>query len=81
MGSYAALGICLAVVIFAKGAQDKATASSAAFTNALCGTTGLGLYGIIFRGKRLIATMVISGACGGLILDLGQVAATNFAYY
>jgi PTS system beta-glucosides-specific IIC component len=80
MGNYAALGICLAVAIFAKGAQDKTTASSAAFTNALCGITEPGLYGIILRDKRLIATMVISGACGGLILGLGQVAATNFAY-
>ena len=32
------------------------------------------------RDKRLIATMVVSGACGGLVLGLGQVAATNFAF-
>jgi PTS system beta-glucosides-specific IIC component len=80
MGNYAALGICLAVAIFAKNNQDKTTASSAAFTNALCGITEPGLYGIILRDKRLIAAMVISGACGGLVLGLGQAAATNFAF-
>lgn len=35
---------------------------------------------VILRDKRLIATMVVSGACGGLVLGLGQVAATNFAF-
>lgn len=80
MGNYAALGICLAVMLFAKDPQDKTAAGSAAFTNALCGITEPGLYGVILRDKRLIATMVVSGACGGLVLGLGQVAATNFAF-
>ncbi len=35
LGGYAALGICLAVAVFAKNSGDKATAGSAAFTNAL----------------------------------------------
>lgn len=80
MGNYAALGICLAVAIFAKNAGDKTTAGSAAFTNALCGITEPGLYGIILRSKWLLGTMVLSGALGGLILGLGGVAATNFAF-
>ena len=80
MGNYAVLGICLAVAIFAKNAADKTTASSAAFTNALCGITEPSLYGIVLRSKLLLATMVISGACGGLVLGLGKVAATNFAF-
>ena len=51
MGNYAALGICLAVAVFAKNAGDKTTAGSAAFTNALCGITEPGLYGIILRSN------------------------------
>ena len=80
MGNYAALGICLAVALFAKNAGDKATAGSAAFTNALCGITEPGLYGIILRNKWLIGSMIVSGAIGGLILGIGKVAATNFAF-
>lgn len=80
MGNYAALGVCLAVAVFAKNSGDKATAGSAAFTNALCGITEPGLYGVILRNKWLIGTMVLSGAVGGLILGIGGVAATNFAF-
>lgn len=80
MGNYAALGVCLAVALFAKNAGDKATAGSAAFTNALCGITEPGLYGIILRNKWLIGSMIFSGAVGGLILGIGKVAATNFAF-
>ena len=80
MGNYAALGVCLAVALFAKNAGDKATAGSAAFTNALCGITEPGLYGIILRSKWLIGSMIVSGAVGGLILGIGKVAATNFAF-
>ena len=80
MGNYAALGICLAVAVFAKNAGDKATAGSAAFTNALCGITEPGLYGIILRSKWLLGTMIVSGAAAGLILGIGGVAATNFSF-
>lgn len=80
MGNYAALGVCLAVAVFAKNSVDKATAGSAAFTNALCGITEPGLYGVILRNKWLIGTMALSGAVGGLILGIGGVAATNFAF-
>ena len=80
MGNYAALGICLAVALFAKNTSDKATAGSAAFTNALCGITEPGLYGIILRNKWLIGVMVMSGAVGGLVLGIGGVAATNFSF-
>lgn len=80
MGNYAALGICLAVAVFATNKGDKATASSAAFTNALCGITEPGMYGIILRSKWLIGAMVGSGAIAGLVLGIGKVAATNFAF-
>lgn len=80
MGNYAALGVCLAVAVFAKNSGDKATAGSAAFTNALCGITEPGLYGVILRNKWLIGSMVLSGAVGGLVLGIGGVAATNFAF-
>ena len=80
MGGYAALGICLAVAVFAKNSGDKATAGSAVFTNALCGITEPGLYGIILRSKWLLGTMVFSGAAAGLVFGIGGVAATNFAF-
>jgi PTS system beta-glucosides-specific IIC component len=80
MGNYAVLGICLAVAVFAKNKNEKATASSAAFTDALCGITEPGLYGVILRNKKLIAAMVCSGALAGLVLGIGKVAATNFAF-
>ncbi|MDO4466829.1 MAG: PTS transporter subunit EIIC [Bacillota bacterium] len=80
MGNYAALGVCLAVAVFAKNANDKTTAASSAFTNALCGITEPSLYGIILRDKLLIGTMVLSGAVAGLVLGIGKVAATNFAF-
>ncbi|NCB32832.1 MAG: hypothetical protein EOM64_02945 [Erysipelotrichia bacterium] len=80
MGNYAVLGICLAVAVFAKNKNDKATASSSAFTNALCGITEPSLYGIVMRSKLLLATMVASGALAGLVLGIGGVAATNFAF-
>ena len=80
MGNYAALGICLAVMLFAKSAQDKTAAGSAAFTNALCGITEPGLYGIVLRNKLLIAVLILSGAIGGLVLGIGHAAATNFAF-
>lgn len=80
MGNYAALGICLAVAVFAKNSGDKATAGSAAFTNALCGITEPGLYGIILRSKWLLGTMILSGATAGLVLGIGGVAATNFSF-
>ena len=53
---------------------------SAAFTNALCGITEPGLYGIILRSKWLLGTMVFSGAAAGLVFGIGGVAATNFAF-
>ena len=80
LGGYAALGICLAVAVFAKNSGDKATAGSAAFTNALCGITEPGLYGIILRSKWLLGTMVFFGAAAGLVFGIGGVAATNFAF-
>lgn len=80
MGNYAALGICLAVAVFAKNAGDKTTAGSAAFTNALCGITEPGLYGIILRSKWLLGAMIVSGAAAGLVLGIGGVAATNFSF-
>ena len=80
LGGYAALGICLAVAVFAKNSGDKATAGSAAFTNALCGITEPGLYGIILRSKWLLGTMVFYGAAAGLVFGIGGVAATNFAF-
>lgn len=80
MGNYAALGICLAVAVFAKNTGDKTTAGSAAFTNALCGITEPGLYGIILRSKWLLGVMVVSGATAGVILGIGGVAATNFSF-
>ena len=80
MGNYAILGICLAVMVFAKNDKDKGVAGSAAFTNFLCGITEPGLYGIILRSKKLIAAMICSGALAGLVLGLGNVGATNFAF-
>lgn len=80
MGNYAALGICLAVALFAKNAGDKATAGSAAFTNALCGITEPALYGIVLRSKWLLGVMIFSGAAAGLVLGIGGVAATNFSF-
>lgn len=80
MGNYAALGICLAVAVFAKNPGDKTTAGSAAFTNALCGITEPGLYGIILRNKWILGTMILSGAVAGLVLGIGGVAATNFSF-
>ena len=68
------------MAVFAKNAGDKATAGSAAFTNALCGITEPGLYGIILRSKWLLGTMIVSGAAAGLILGIGGVAATNFSF-
>lgn len=80
MGNYAVLGICLAVAVFAKNANDRTTAGSGAFTNALCGITEPSLYGIVMRSKTLLGTMILSGAIGGLVLGIGKVAATNFAF-
>lgn len=80
MGNYAILGICLAVMIFAKNREDKGVAASAAFTNFLCGITEPGLYGIILRSKKLIAVMICAGGVAGLVLGLGNVGATNFAF-
>jgi len=80
MGSYAVLGICLAVLVFAKNGHDKEVAGSAAFTNFLRGITEPGLYGIVLRSKYLIGTMICSGAIAGLVLGIGQVGATNFAF-
>lgn len=80
MGNYAVLGICLAVAVFAKNKNDRATASSGAFTNALCGITEPSLYGIIMRSKMLLVTMICAGALGGLVLGIGKVAATAFAF-
>ncbi len=80
MGNYAILGICLAVAIFGHKKADKGVAGSAAFTNALCGITEPGLYGVVLREKRLIAVMIASGGVAGLILGIGRVGATNFAF-
>lgn len=80
MGNYVILGICLAVGLFAKNKNDQGTALSAAFTNALCGITEPGLYGIVLRSKKLLGVMLASGALAGLVLGLGHVAATNFAF-
>ncbi len=80
MGNYAILGICLAVAIFAQNPGDKTTAGSAAFTNALCGITEPALYGIVLRSKWLLGVMILSGAAAGLVLGIGKVAATNFAF-
>lgn len=80
MGNYAVLGICLAVALFAKNQEDKGVAASAAFTNFLCGITEPGLYGVILRSKKLIATMICSGAIAGLVLGIGKVGAVNFAF-
>lgn len=80
MGNYAVLGICLAVAVFAKSQKDREVAGSAAFTDALCGITEPGLYGVILRNKLLIGIMIASGALAGLVLGLGNVGATNFAF-
>lgn len=80
MGNYAVLGICLAVMVFAKNQEDKSVAGSAAFTNFLCGITEPGLYGVVLRNKKLIAALIYSGGLAGLIMGLGNVGATNFAF-
>ncbi|MEE6158078.1 PTS transporter subunit EIIC [Olsenella sp. YH-ols2221] len=80
MGNYAVLGICLAVMVFAKNQEDKGVAGSAAFTDFLCGITEPGLYGVILRNKKLIAVMICSGGLAGFIMGLGNVGATNFAF-
>lgn len=80
MGNYAVLGICLAVAVFAKNQEDKGIAGSAAFTDFLCGITEPGLYGIVLRNKKLIAALICSGGLAGLIMGLGNVGATNFAF-
>lgn len=80
MGGYAVLGICLAVAAFAKSKEDKGVALSAAFTQFLCGIGEPALYGIIMREKKLIGTMVIGGGLAGLVLGIGKVGCTNFAF-
>jgi PTS system beta-glucosides-specific IIC component len=80
MGNYAILGICLAVLLFAKNKELQTTAGSASFTLALCGISEPCLYGVILKDKRFIGIMCFAGACGGLLCSLFDVAAVNFAY-
>jgi PTS system beta-glucosides-specific IIC component len=80
MGGYAVLGICLAVMFFAKNKEDRGVAASAAFTQFLCGIGEPALYGIVMREKKLIGTMVIGGGLAGLVLGIGKVGCTNFAF-
>jgi PTS system beta-glucosides-specific IIC component len=80
MGNYAILGICLAIILFAKNKELQTTAGSASFTLALCGISEPCLYGVILKDKRFIGIMCLAGACGGLLCSLFDVAAVNFAY-
>lgn len=80
MGNYAILGVCLAVFVLSRKDDTRQTAGSAAFTLALCGISEPALYGIILKNKRLIATMCVAGAIGGLVCALTGTEATNFAF-
>lgn len=80
MSNYAILGVCLAVMVFARNREMKQTAGSASFTLALCGISEPSLYGVILKEKKYIGVMCIAGALGGLICALFDVAAVNFAY-
>lgn len=80
MGNYALFGVCLAVLIFSKNKEQKATAGSAAFVNILSGITEPGLYGIVLKNKKYLLSLIVGGAAGGLILGIFNVAATKFAF-
>lgn len=80
MGNYALLGVCLAVLLISRDKEQKATAGSAAFVNALSGITEPGLYGIVLKNKKHVLSLVIGGAFGGLVCGIFDVAATKFAF-
>lgn len=80
MGNYALLGICLAVLLFSEDKEQRATAGSAAFVNALSGITEPGLYGIVLKDKKYLFALIAGGAAGGLICGIFNVAATKFAF-
>lgn len=80
MGNYSLLGICLAVLLFSRDKEQRTTAGSAAFVNALSGITEPGLYGIVLKDKKYLLALVTGGAAGGLICGIFNVAATKFAF-
>lgn len=80
MGNYALLGICLAILLISKDKEQRATAGSAAFVNALSGITEPGLYGIVLKDKRYLLALIVGGGSGGLICGIFNVAATKFAF-
>ncbi len=80
MGNYAVLGICLAVFVLSKKAEDKQVAGSASLALGLCGISEPCLYGVILKDKRYIAAMCVAGGAAGLLQALLGVACTNFAF-
>ena len=80
MGNYALIGVCLAVLWISKDKEQKATAGSAAFVNALSGITEPGLYGIVLKNKKYLLSLILGGASGGLICSIFDVATTKFAF-
>jgi len=80
MGNYAVLGVCLAILVLSKNAEQRTVAGSAAFVNALSGITEPGLYGIILKDKRYFISLIAGGAAGGLVCGLFNVAIVQFAF-
>ncbi len=80
MGGYALLGVCLAVMIFAKKKADKEMAGSAFFINALSGVTEPGIYGVMIKNKKYIVSVILGGFSGGLVHGITGTYITSFAF-
>ncbi len=80
LGNYALLGVLLAVMIFNRDKETRATAGSAAFVNFLAGVTEPGLYGVAIKNKWYFIWTALGGAVGGLICGLANTYITAFAF-
>lgn len=80
MGNYAILGVLFAVLLTTRNAETKAIAGSAAFVNGVAGITEPGIYGVIIKNKRYIASVFIGGLVGGFVCGLFDVYVTAFAF-
>lgn len=74
VSNYAMMGICLAFLLKAKNAGNRAYASSSLVTLVIGGVSEPTLFGIILRYKRIIPCMMAGGFVGGLYAGIMKVA-------
>ena len=74
VSNYAMMAICLAFLLKAKNAENRAYASSALVTLVIGGVSEPTLFGIILRYKRIIPCMMAGGFVGGIYAGIMKVA-------